>query len=199
MTARAGSGARDQCCLGTRRRSVSPPPSALAPTWLTDTPLDAARREFRRARAAMRAFADRPDEFGAVARAYGELHAAWLRWEAAARSSDVDPFSEAPEWSPEPTATHTVVRCVDTFADLYGEGWRSVQHEAVPAERRGPLLASLDCGDDSSGGVFVTDSKRALYGLVVFSAALSGLLCQDVAIEVPIRRHGVVATAEASS
>jgi hypothetical protein len=152
-----------------------------------------ARREFRSAKAAVRAL-----PLGTAATiatwfpAYDAVVRTWHRWELAARAAGLDPSTEAPDWLPSAGGfRYRILRYMDTFSDLYSDGWRAVQHETVPSERRGPLLAILGCGADFGGGVFVKDDAGTNYGLVVFAANPDGRVRQDIAIEVPICTHEV--------
>jgi hypothetical protein len=157
-----------------------------------------ARRDFRIAKAesdrAMRAGGG----FGAVHDAYDAMAKTWHRWEAAAGAAGLDPFTEAPDWrlsAPPGCIFYRVPPVPDglTFADLHADGWRSVEHEAVPDGVRNALLGILGWDEDHSSGVFVRRREDAgpLFGLVTRVADGRGGVREDVALQVPICEHEV--------
>lgn len=161
---------------------------------------DEARRAFRSAKAAVDEQKGRLDvDFGAWCRDYDAMAKAWHRWEHATRAVGWDPFIEAPEWRHSETPAATIQRIPAesrlTFADLHADGWRSVEHEAVPDSIRNALLSILGWDEDHSGGVFAWHCSKApgpmRYALVTWVSDGRGDVRQDIAMQVPICTHEV--------
>jgi hypothetical protein len=154
-----------------------------------------ARREFRSARADIVRLSQ--GAFHRYLAAHDVMHRSWCRWESAAKAAGLDPYVETPPWCASETPATTIQRIPAedrvTFADLYDENWRSVEHEAVPDGTRDALLAILGWSADHPGGVFVRrrDDAGTLFGLVTWVSDGRGGVRQEIALQVPICEHDV--------
>lgn len=154
-----------------------------------------ARRDFRNAKVDVERIT--PDAFHPYLTAYWSMARAWHRWEVAAKDAGMDPYVEAPEWRSSAPSHSTYQRIAAearlTWDDLRRDGWRSVEHEAVPDSIRHALLGILGWDEDHSGGVFVRhrDSGAPRFAFVAWVADGLGDVRQEIAMQVPICTHEV--------